>query len=69
MFNLVTDIVVRICIITAVFSVLSYYLIRKYATTQSKLQMRISLLFVVFGVVILVNVLYVLERYHVMTTA
>jgi hypothetical protein len=68
MFNLVTDIIVRVCIITTVFSIISYYLMRKYVATQSKLQMRISLLFIVFGVVILVNVLYVLERYHVMST-
>jgi len=68
MFNLITDIIVRVCIITAIFSLISYYVMRKYTATPSMLKIRISLLFVVFGVVILINILYILERYHVMNT-
>lgn len=64
MLGLMTDIIVRVCIITAVFSVLSFYIMRKYSASSGRLTMRLPLLFVVFGIVILINVLYVLERYN-----
>ncbi|MGI0073956.1 MAG: hypothetical protein ACREA3_09105 [Nitrosotalea sp.] len=66
MFDLITDIIVRVCIITAIFSILSYYVMRKYTATPNRLKVRIPMLFVVFGVVTLINILYVLERYDVM---
>lgn len=64
MFDLITGVILRICIITAVFSILSYYLMRKYTATQGRLKLGIPLLFVVFGVVVMINVLYVLEILH-----
>ncbi len=66
MLNLMTDIIVRVCIITSIFSIISFYLMRRYAATPGRLSTRIPLLFVVFGVVILINILYVLGRYDVL---
>ena len=69
MFDLITGMIVRICIITAVFSLISYFLFRKYTDTPSKIKRAMPLLFVLFGVVILINVLIVLEVLHPLTSS
>jgi hypothetical protein len=57
--NIRTDLIIRGCIITAVFSVISYVLVRKSNDVQD-----IPVLFVVFGIVILISILYDIERFH-----
>ncbi|MDE1862703.1 MAG: hypothetical protein KGI33_07315 [Thaumarchaeota archaeon] len=69
MLDLVTNIIVRVCIITAVFSILSHFLVRRYAETPGRLKMSVSLLFVVFGAVTLINILYVLKIHNVLNPA
>jgi len=65
MLNLRTDLIARVCIITTVFSIISYIVIQKNAITPDRLIIAIPLLFVVCGVVILISILYDLRRYNV----
>jgi hypothetical protein len=60
--NIRTDLIIRVCIITAVFSLISYAVIRKNAGIDT-----IPLLFVVFGIVLLISILYDIQRFHVIT--
>ena len=68
MLNIRTDLIVRVCIITSAFSIISYFLILKHISTPDRLVVAIPLLFVVFGVVILISILYDLRRYNVMSS-
>ncbi len=68
MLNIRTDLIVRVCIITTAFSIISYYVMQKNALTPDRLIIDIPLLFAVFGIVILISILYDLRRYNVMNT-
>lgn len=59
--NLRSDLIARVCIITAVFSIFSYLIILKNEDVQA-----IPVLFVLFGVVLLISVLYDISRFHVL---
>ena len=60
--NIRTDLIIRVCIITAVFSLISYIIIRKNADVGA-----LPLLFVLFGIVILISILYDIQRFHAIT--
>jgi len=60
--NLAKELVTRCIIITGIYSIISYFIIRRYQSTLDKLKTKLPLLFVTFGVVILINILYVLSK-------
>jgi hypothetical protein len=60
--NIRTDLIIRVCIITAVFSLLSYILVQKNEVIQD-----IPAFFVLFGIVLLISILYDIERFHAIT--
>ncbi len=64
MLNLRTDLIARVCIITSIYSIISYFVIQKNYS-QDQLAMGVPMLFVMFGIVILISILYDLRRYHV----
>ena len=59
------DLIARVVIITSIYSIISYFIIQKYQSTPDKLVIGIPMLFVMFGVVILISILYCLRRYNV----
>ena len=59
MINIRTDLILRVCIITAVFTVISSVLIFEHRAVQF-----VPSLFVVFGIVIVISILYDIERFH-----
>jgi len=60
--DLARELVTRCIAITAIFSMISYFVIRRYQTKVDNLKKKLPLLFVVFGVVMLINILYVLSK-------
>jgi hypothetical protein len=62
MTNIRTDLIMRVCIITAVFSLLSYVLVSRNEAVQD-----IPVFFILFGIVLLISILYDVERFHAMT--
>ena len=66
MARLITDLAARVVIITLITSIFSYLAVQKRPSYQ--LAMTIPLLFVAFGAVIMINVLFDLWRYHVVST-
>jgi hypothetical protein len=65
MVTFTVDLTARVCIITFIYSIISYAIMERYSITPSQLTMDIPLLFVTFGVVILISVLFDLRRFHV----
>ena len=63
--TLTTELTARIAIITAIYSIISFIIIERHHPTLNQLEIAISSLFVIFGVVILVNILYCLRKYKV----
>jgi uncharacterized membrane protein len=59
---LARELVTRCIVITAIYSVISYFIIRRYQSTLDKLKTKLPLLFVTFGIVMLINILYVLSK-------
>lgn len=68
MLDLRTDLIARVCIITAAFSIISYFVIQRDAASPDRLSSAVPMLFVAFGVVILISILYDLKRYRVMSS-
>ena len=60
--DLARELVTRCIAITSIFSIISYFVIRRYQTKVDDLKKKLPLLFVIFGVVMLINILYVLSR-------
>ena len=60
--DLAKELVTRCIAITAIFSIISYFVIRRYQTKVDNLKKKLPLLFVIFGVVMLINILYVLSK-------
>ena len=65
MSTIATELTVRVCIITCAFSIISYAIIHNIIAHNNQSGVAIPLLFVVFGVVILISVLFCLRKYHV----
>ena len=59
------ELIVRVCVITLFYSIISYFVIQRHHSTSEGLETDIPLLFVTFGVVILINILYCLRRHNV----
>lgn len=59
------DLVARVIIITAIYSIISYFVIQKYQSTPDRFTMGIPMMFVMFGAVLLISILYSLRMYHV----
>jgi hypothetical protein len=62
MTNIRTDLITRVCIITAVFSVVSYILVQRNEAVQY-----VPVFFILFGIVLLISILYDIERFHAIT--
>lgn len=60
--DIVKELVTRCIAITVIFSIISYFIIRRYQSKVDNLKTRLPLLFVIFGVVMLINILYVLSK-------
>jgi hypothetical protein len=60
--ELARELVTRCIAITAIFSIISYFVIRRYQSKVDDLKKKLPLLFVIFGVVMLINILYVLSK-------
>ncbi len=63
--NISAELTVRVCIITLIFAIISYFLVQKDVATPDKLATTLPLLFATCGVVILISILYCLRIYHV----
>ena len=59
--NIRSDLIARVCIITAIFSLISYLIIQRNEDVQA-----IPVLFVLFGVVTLISILFDINRFHVL---
>ena len=65
MARLITDLTTRVVIITSIYAIISYLVVqRNYPLDQ--LAIGIPVLLVMFGIVIMISILFVLWRYHVM---
>jgi len=60
--ELARELVTRCIAITAIFSTISYFIIRRFQSKVDDLKKKLPLLFVIFGVVMLINILYVLSK-------
>ena len=60
--ELAKELVTRCIVITAIYSIISYFIIQRYQSKLDSLKKKLPLLFVTFGIVILVNILYVLSK-------
>ena len=60
--DLAKELVTRCIAITAIYSIISYFVIRRYQSKVDNLKTKLPLLFVTFGVVMLINILYVLSK-------
>jgi hypothetical protein len=63
--GLTKELTARVVIITFLYSIISYFYIETRVATPDQLAGHISLLFVTFGVVMLINILFCLRKYHV----
>lgn len=66
MVRLITDLTARVVIITAIYSAISYFLVQRYGLLLFA-TLDIPVLFVMYGIVVLISVLFDLWRYHVMS--
>ena len=64
--GLAKELVTRVVAITSIYSIISYFIVRNIIMHNKQPEIAISLLFVIFGVVILISVLYCLRKYNVM---
>jgi len=64
--GLAKELVTRVIAITSIYSIISYFIVGNILTHNKQPEIAISLLFVIFGVVILISVLYCLRKYNVM---
>jgi hypothetical protein len=65
MSTIATELTTRVCVITLIFSIISYFIIQKHQGQADQLAVDIPLLFVTFGVVMLISILFCLRKYHV----
>ena len=57
------ELTARVVIITAIYSIISFIIIERHHPTLDQLEIAIPSLFVIFGIVILINILYCLRKY------
>ena len=62
MLDLSQSLIVRVVITTAIFSIISYFVVRKNVVSPDRLKWAIPSLFAVFGISILIQILYVLQE-------
>ena len=62
------ELITRVVIITSIYSIISFIIIERHHSTPNQLEVAIPLLFVIFGVVILISILYCLRKYKVWNT-
>jgi len=62
------ELTARIVIITTIYSIISFIILERHNPAPNQLEIAIPLLFVTFGIVILVNILFCLRKYHVWNT-
>jgi len=60
------ELTIRTIVITIIFSIISYVVIYKNSSTPEHLAISVPLLFVIFGVVMLIGILFCLRKYHAM---
>lgn len=65
MVTIAADLTARVCIITFIYSILSYVIIERYLATPNQLAVDVPLLLVTFGVVVLIGILFDLRRFRV----
>lgn len=65
MLSIRADLIARVCIITAIMSIVSFFVIERHLTTPERLPVTIPFLFVVYGIVVMISILYDLKRYNV----
>lgn len=65
MATIATELTVRVCIITCAFSIISYAVIHNIIAHNNQSGTAIPLLFVIFGIVMLISILFCLRTYHV----
>jgi hypothetical protein len=66
--TLTKELTARVVIITSIYSIISFIIIERHHPTPNQLEISIPLLFVTFGVVILISTLYCLRKYKVWNT-
>jgi hypothetical protein len=66
MLDLTQSLIVRVLITTAIISIISYFVIKRGMVSPDRLRWAIPALFIVFGISILIQILYVLYRNHLM---
>jgi hypothetical protein len=59
------ELTARVVIITSIYSIISFIIIERHQPTPNQLEVDIPLLFVTFGIVILISILYCLRKYKV----
>ncbi len=62
MLDLTQSLIVRVVITMAVFSIISHFVIKRNIVSPDRLKWAIPSLFVVFGISILIQILFVLGR-------
>jgi hypothetical protein len=62
--NLTGELTIRVCLITIIFAIISYFLVQTSLASPGQSEITIPMLFVLYGVVILISILYSLRRYH-----
>ena len=60
------ELTIRTIVITIIFSIISYVVIYKNSSTPEQLAISVPLLFIIFGVVMLIGILFCLRKYHAM---
>jgi len=64
--TLAKELTTRVVIITAIYSIISFIIIERHNPTPNQLEVAIPLLFVTFGVVVSISILYCLRKYKVL---
>ena len=63
------ELTIRTIIITIIFSIISYAVIYKNSSTPEQLAISMPLLFVIFGIVMLIGILFCIRKYHAINAA
>jgi len=64
MATIATELTTRVCAITLIYAIISFIIIERHHETPDQLEIAIPLLFVTYGVVMLINILFCLRKYH-----
>jgi len=64
--SLSQELIVRVAITTSILSIMSYFVIQKNVVSPIRLRWAIPSLFVIFGISIFIQILFVLQKHDVM---